>query len=77
MDIVYYCMGVAITNGWLIYRRYCNQNKIPKKKQMDLCTFQSRIAKALLLGNKEKQTQKRGHPSTITNDKPFAKSEMS
>ena len=54
MRIVYYCMGVAITNGWLIYRKFVDQNKILKKKQMNLCTFQSRIAKALLLGKKEK-----------------------
>ena len=61
-------MGVAITNGWLIHRRHCNQNKIPKKKQMDLYTFQSRIAKVLSLGNKEKQTPKRSRPSTFIND---------
>ena len=69
MYIVYYCVGVAITNEWLIYRRYCDQKKISKKKQIDLCTFQSRIAKALLLGKKEQQTPKRSHLSTITNDK--------
>ena len=57
----------------LIYRRYCNKIKIPKKKQMDLCTFQSRLAKALLLGKKEKKTPKRGRPSTITNDEAVCK----
>ena len=35
---------------------------------MDSCTFQSQIAKALLMGKKEKQTPKRGRPSTIIND---------
>ena len=66
-------MGVAITNGWLIYRRYCSQNKIPKKKQMDLCTFQSRISKALLLGKKEEQTPKRRRSFTIMNDEAVCK----
>ena len=55
--IVYYCRGVAITNGWLIYRRYCNQNKIPKKKQMDLYTFQSRIAKCFCWEIKKNKLQ--------------------
>ena len=38
-----------------------------------MCTFQSRIAKALLLGKKEKQTPKRGHLSTIANDEAICK----
>ena len=61
-------MGVAITNGWLIYPRYCDQKKIS-----NLCTFQSGKAKALLLGKKEKQTPKRGRLSTITNDEAVCK----
>ena len=64
VHIVYYCIGVSITNGWLMYRRYCDQKSIPKKKQLDLLDFQSSIAEALLLANKEIATPKRGRPST-------------
>ena len=68
MHIVYYCIGISITNGWLMYRRHCNQDSIPKKKQMDLCSFQSSIAEALLLANKEKHSPKRGRPSKNSSD---------
>ena len=51
-----------------MYRRHCDQDSIPKKKQMDLCSFQSSIAKALLLANKEKHSPKRGRPSTNSSD---------
>ena len=64
MHMVYYCMGISITNGWLLYRRYCEQKHVSKKDQMDLCRLQSNIANALLLGNKEKHTPKRGRPSS-------------
>ena len=64
MHIVHYCIGVSITNDWLMYRRCCDQKSFPKKKQLDLLDFQSSIAEALLLANKEIATPKRGRPST-------------
>ena len=47
-----------------MYLCYCDQKSIPKKKQLDLLDFQSSIAEALLLANKEIATPKRGRPST-------------
>ena len=38
--------------------------RLKKKDQMDLCQFQSNVANALLLGNKEKDTPERGRPSS-------------
>ena len=64
MNMVFYCMGISITNGWLLYQRYCEQKHGSKKDQMDLCQFQSNVANALLLDNKEKDTLKRGRPSS-------------
>ena len=52
-----------------MYRRYCDQNKISKKRQMDLRTFQSWLVYEFLLGKKEKQTPKRDPPSIAANDK--------
>ena len=59
-------MGISITNGWLLYQRYCEQQHCSKKDQMDLCQFQSNVANALLLGNKEKDIPKRGRPSSLS-----------
>ena len=64
MHMAYYCMGISITNEWLLYQRYCEQKHGSKKDQMDLCQFQSNVANALLLGNKEKDNPKRGRPSS-------------
>lgn len=34
MDIVFYCMNLAVVNGWLLYRRHCSQKDVPDKNQM-------------------------------------------
>ena len=31
--IVYYLLGISVTNGWLLYRRHQNQKSIPQKNQ--------------------------------------------
>lgn len=33
-DIVFYCMNLAVVNGWLLYRRHCSQKDVPDKNQM-------------------------------------------
>ena len=43
---------------------------LKKKDQMDLCQFQSNVANALLLGNKEKDIPKRGRPSSSSSSTP-------
>ena len=50
--IIYYCLGVAIINGWLLYKRHAMQNKIEKKNIMKLLEFQRRVAGSLLQENK-------------------------
>ena len=32
MHMVYYCMGISITNGWLLYQRYFEQKHGSKKR---------------------------------------------
>ena len=68
--MVYYCLGISITNGWLLYQRYCEQKHSSKKDQMDLCQFQSNVANALLLGNKKRDTPKRGRRSSSSSSTP-------
>ena len=65
MHIVYFCIGISVTNAWILYRRHCNQNCLPEKSQMDLCKFQSQVAHSLLLSGKERSTgtRRRGRPS--------------
>lgn len=49
MHIVYYCIGVAVTNGWILYKRHCHQNGITQRsKLLTLLEFQARIADSLL-----------------------------
>ena len=47
MHIIYYCIGIFITNSWLIYRRHMAQQNISKKQQYTLIQFQSLIANSL------------------------------
>ena len=62
MHIVYYCIGLSVINGWLLYRRHCMQLGIPSKDEMTLITFQSMVANALTLAGKSTQPR-RGRPS--------------
>ena len=50
--ILYYCLGINVVNGWLLYRRHMNQKKVPVKNQMTLIRFQSRIANSLCRSGK-------------------------
>lgn len=46
--IVYYCISVAVINGWILYKRHVTQNGVEKKRIMSLLDFRSRIAGSLL-----------------------------
>ena len=64
MHIVYYCIGISVTDAWILYRRHCNQNCLPEKSLMDLRKFQSQVAHSLLNGKKRSTgTRRRGRPS--------------
>ena len=47
--IVYYVLGISVTNGWLLYHRHQNQKSIPEKKknQLSILEFQTAIANDL------------------------------
>ena len=64
--IVYYCIGVAVTNAWVIYKRHCAQNGVVQRSRiLTLLEFQARIADSLLRQNKT--VTRRGRPR---NDSP-------
>ena len=43
--IVYYLLGISVTNGWLLYHSHQNQKSIPEKKnQLSMLEFQTAIA---------------------------------
>ena len=60
MRIVYYCLDVAVLNGWLLYRRHSAQNN--ETKHLPLKDFRSAIASALTAEGKI-MIKKRGRPS--------------
>ena len=61
--LVYYSIGVAVTNGWLLYRRDCEAVGIPKKKQLKLMDFQHQIAESLIKEGKSEERRGAGRPS--------------
>ena len=75
MRIVFYCIGVAVVNGWLLYRRHCNQKSMPSKEQKTLLKFQSEVANALLCSGKLPSSTKRrrGRPSAAAEVTPPTK----
>ena len=60
MHLVYYCIGLLITNGWLLCKRHALQSQVKKTDPMSLLNFQSWIA--LILMQENKVVAKRGHP---------------
>lgn len=67
--IVYYLIGISITNGWLLYRRHQQQNKVPAKDIKNLLSFQTDEAFDLCLAYKP-VTQKKGRPSLESLETP-------
>ena len=65
MHLVYYCLGIAIVNAWLVYRRHCKG--LPRKKVLQLKEFQVQIAETLLSKGKV-PSRNRGRPSFDTPD---------
>ena len=50
--IVYYGIGVAVVNGWLLYKRHAQLDMTQRKNMLSLLDFQSRIADSLMRENK-------------------------
>lgn len=61
LRIVYWCLNVAVVNGWLLYRRHQTQKQSPIA--FSLVQFQSYIANALCKADKFVNSErKRGRP---------------
>ena len=66
MHIVFYCIGVAVVNGWLLYRRHMDQKNVPAKKQLSLLKFQTDLGESLCKADKVcgEGARPRGRPSS-------------
>lgn len=65
MRLFYWCLGTAVTNSWLLYRKHLKICE-PNTKHMPLITFQMEIANELLTATSSFPsyvTKKRGRPS--------------
>ena len=62
MHIVYYCLGISVVNGWLLYRRHSGQRHIDKNNVISLLKFQSQVANALIRSGKAPAQTKYGRP---------------
>ena len=45
--IVYYLLGISLTNEWLLYLRHQNLESIPENNQLSMLEFQTAIANRL------------------------------
>lgn len=46
IHISFYCIGISITNSWLLYRRRMQQQNISKKDQFILLPFHTEVAES-------------------------------
>ena len=47
-----HCVDICKVNAWLLYRRYATQLSIPKRKQLTLVQFTTKVADRLLFCRK-------------------------
>ena len=45
--ILYYCIELAVVNGWILYKRHQSQMGVEKNQVMSSLDFQSRVAASL------------------------------
>jgi len=66
MHIIFYCISVAVVNGWLLYRCHMRQKRVPQKKHTPLISFQSAITARLYQTGKTSTgaARSRGRPSS-------------
>jgi len=64
--IFFWALNVAIINGWLLYRRHCQQLQQPICIQQDLVEFTSAISEALIHQNKLPQVVVCKNTSTLS-----------
>ena len=68
LKVLFHCVDIAKVNAWLLYRRQCDQQKVPKKLQMSLLKFPSSIA--LTLTKHQDQLIDPTHQEMITHNRP-------
>lgn len=54
LKLIFHMVDICKVNGWLLYRRFCDQQSIPKKDQKPLLLFIADLANALRLSEKPK-----------------------
>ena len=52
LKVSVHCVDICIVNSWLQYRRYANQLSIPKRNQIAVTKFSSKITDELLYEGK-------------------------
>ncbi|XP_047431811.1 uncharacterized protein LOC125000354 [Mugil cephalus] len=63
MYIFWHTITLAVVNAWLLYKRYCQALKMPKKETLNMRMFQAQLASSLILVGTAPKTPKRGRPS--------------
>lgn len=63
LKLIFYVVDICKVNGWLLYRRFCDQQQIPRKTQKPLLTFITDLAHALWLSGKSKSV---GRPNKLS-----------
>ena len=67
LKVLFHCVDVAKLNAWLVYRRRCNQLKVPKELELHLMKFTMMKAASALIKSRTIQRTV-GHPSKRTSD---------
>lgn len=49
IKVFFHYVNISKVSAWLVYRRHCEQRKVPKKSQLNLLEFTMSIASALIL----------------------------
>ncbi|KAG8228807.1 hypothetical protein J437_LFUL008728 [Ladona fulva] len=62
MRLVYWCLGVAVVNSWLIYKRH--QEQLGKKADYSLVQFQAEISTGLTRSGKDQEKEEGQIPAT-------------
>ena len=70
LKVLFHCVDIAKINAWLLYRRHCDQQRIPKKSQMSLLKFMSSIALALTKSGTIETPRSVGRPRSSGDDNP-------
>ena len=60
LKLIFHIVDISKVNGWLLYRRFCDQQQIPNKTQKPLLTSITDLTHALQLSGKSKSI---GRPS--------------